>query len=292
MMVKASIIVKLSDDRIEKIATNVINLLLSKNIQPLMLEDNAKPHNIDIKFSTIEQMRATSKFVIVLGGDGTLLHALQLFEEIDVPILPFNLGRVGFIMELQLDDLESYIDDAINGKLILRERMRLESKIYNNDNLVTGFNALNEIVINKAITSKILEITIENNLEVINRFRADGLIISTPTGSTGYALSSGGPIIHPELNVILVVPICPHTLYIRPIVIPADSDLTISIKFSVDISKSEASVTHDGQAIYSLDRGDTVIIRRSLKPAQIATNRDKSYYSILKNKLGWGTELC
>ena len=291
-MVKVSVIVKLSDDRIERIASKVIALLLSKNIQPLMLEDNVKSYNIDIDFSTIEEMRCESKFVIVLGGDGTLLHALQLFEEIDVPILPFNLGRVGFIMELQLDDLENYIDDAINGNLILRERMRLESRIYNGDNFVAGFNALNEVVINKAITSKILEITVENDLEVINRFRADGLIISTPTGSTGYALSSGGPIIHPKLNVILVVPICPHTLYIRPIVIPADSELKISIKFSVDISKSEASVTHDGQAIYSLNRGDTVVIRRSLKPAQIVTSRDKSFYSVLKNKLGWGTELC
>lgn len=291
-MVNASVIVKLSDDRIESIATKVIALLLSKNIQPLMLEDNVKSYNIDIKFSTIEQMRHESEFVIVLGGDGTLLHALQLFEEIDVPILPFNLGRVGFIMELQLDDLENYIDDAINGNLILRERMRLESKIYNGDNLVTGFNALNEIVINKAVTSKILEITVESDLEVINRFRADGLIVSTPTGSTGYALSSGGPIIHPKLNVILVVPICPHTLYIRPIVIPADSELKISIKFSVDISKSEASVTHDGQVIYSLNRDDVVTIRRSPKPAHIVTSRDKSFYSVLKNKLGWGTELC
>ncbi len=291
-MVKVSVVVKLSDDRIEGIACKVISLLLSKNIQPLMLEDNAKSYNIDINFSTIEEMRRESKFVIVLGGDGTLLHALQLFVEIDVPILPFNLGRVGFIMELQLDDLENYIDDAINDKLIIRERMRLESKIYNGDNFVTGFNALNEIVINKAITSKILEITVENDLEMINRFRADGLIVSTPTGSTGYALSSGGPIIHPKLNVILIVPICPHTLYIRPIVIPADSELKISIKFSVDISKSEASVTHDGQVINSLNIGDVVTIRRSPKPAQIVTSRDKSFYSVLKNKLGWGTELC
>jgi len=286
-MKNVAIIVKLSKLELNDAFIKIIDLLKHKEMNLLIPTDIVDYFNLSIPSKSIEDIRLEADCVIVLGGDGTLLHTAELFKNIDIPILPFNLGRLGFLMELDLHNIEYYIDAMINNQLNIKERMKLSSSIYKADELLSENEVLNEIVLNKNIPAKILEIEIKIESVVISRCRADGLIISTPTGSTGYALSAGGPIIYPELDAILIAPICPHALYMRPIIIPSTSVLSISIT-----SISEAYITYDGRDIHNFTHHDKIVVKRSPSTLKLVVDSNKNFYSILKKKLGWGGDFC
>jgi NAD+ kinase len=224
-------------------------------------------------------------WVVVLGGDGTLLGAARRTGRFGAPILGVNLGGLGFLTGIPFERLYPVIEMMIDGRLEVESRVMLETKVLRNNDVVYGFQVLNDVVINKGALARIIDLDVTINEEFLTTFRADGLIISTPTGSTAYNLSAGGPILYPTMENFILTPICPFTLTNRPIIIPDTS--VIQIKMG---NKSEEAVTltFDGQVGFDLNFGDKVIISKSEEKIKLFRPPDHSYFNILRTKLMWG----
>lgn len=239
-----------------------------------------------VEIVTRETMAQQSQLAIVIGGDGTLLSAARSLAPSDVPILGIDQGRLGFLVEVKPEYIEASINAVLAGKFSVEERTLLSTCVRHNDDSESPAQlAVNDVVIRNIESIRLLEFETWLDYEFISRHRADGLIVSTPTGSTAYALSSGGPILHPELSALTLVPICPHTLTDRPIVVPAGRLIRI---ITYGNSCTGASVTCDGQTAFALDADDVVAIKRSEYRLRLLHTHDYSYFSLLRNKLLWG----
>ena len=227
----------------------------------------------------------TVNWVVVLGGDGTLLGAARRVGRFGSPILGVNLGGLGFLTGIPFERLYPVIEMMINGRLEVESRVMLETKVLRKGKVVCRFEVLNDVVINKGTLARIIDLDVAINEEFLTTFRADGLIISTPTGSTAYNLAAGGPILYPTMETFILTPICPFTLTNRPIIIPDTSVIQIKMK-----NKSEETVvlTFDGQVGFDLYYDDKVIIRKSEKKIKLFRPPDNSYFNILRTKLMWG----
>ena len=223
-------------------------------------------------------------WVVVLGGDGTLLGAARKVGNFGVPILGVNLGGLGFLTSIPLERLYPVIELMLNHQLRIESRLMLETRVIRNGKEACRYLALNDVVINNAF-AKIIDLNVYINEGFLTTFRADGLIVSTPTGSTAYNLSAGGPILYPTLTNFILTPICPFTLSNRPLILP-DSD-TIVIKMGMD-HKEEVSLTLDGQLGFDLSPEDKVVICRSNTDIKLVKSPDQSYFEILRTKLMWG----
>lgn len=233
-----------------------------------------------------EEMPALVEMIIVLGGDGTLLSAARLVADAGtaVPIFGVNLGSLGFMAEVSLDELYGNLEKAIAGRLATEDRMMLTASVVRGDKRVASYRVLNDAVINKGALARMMELKVSVNDGHLTTFRADGLIVATPTGSTAYSLSAGGPIIHPTIQCFVLTPICPHTLSNRPIALPDNVVVTVRLT-----SPSEdVSLTLDGQIGFPLEPGDVVGIRKSRFKLKLIKHPSKSYYEILRTKLKWG----
>ncbi len=284
---KAALIVKPKGE-LKETVENAVKILESKGITPLLEKETVERLILNKESCSISDMRSMADAVIVLGGDGTLLYASRMFRFLNVPVIGFNLGRLGFIMEHNIEDFEKVINDFINKKLIIKKRMKVDGIILENGENVFEEEALNEIVINKGAPSRMIELSIFINNSFVTRYRADGAIISTPTGSTGYTISAGGPIVHPDLDSIILSPICPHALNIRPIVLPKTSTIDIRI----ETSNVECYATYDGQIVRPFNSGSILRVQRSSADLNLAVSENRNYYSILRDKLGWGGIPC
>ncbi len=233
-----------------------------------------------------EMLAQHCQLVIVIGGDGTLLSAARSLAPAGVPILGINQGRLGFLVEVKPEQIETTIDAVLAGQCSIEERALLSTSVRHCDGGVTSSQlAVNDVVIRNLASIRMLEFETWLDDEFICRHRADGLIVSTPTGSTAYALSSGGPIVHPQLSALTLVPICPHTLTDRPIVVPAGRLIRIIARGE---TSDGANMTCDGQVGISLNAGDNVEITPSPHHLRLLHVRDYSYFSLLRNKLLWG----
>jgi NAD+ kinase len=224
--------------------------------------------------------------LIVLGGDGTLLSAARHVADAsaNVPIFGVNLGSLGFMTEVSLDELYSNLEKAIAGKLETEDRIMLVISVIRNGSRLARYRVLNDAVINKGALARMMELKISVNDDFLTTLRADGLIVATPTGSTAYSLSAGGPIIYPTVHCFVVTPICPHTLSNRPIALPDDVVVSVSL-----ISQSEeVTLTLDGQIGFPLAPLDIVEIKKSRYKMKMIKHPTKSYYEILRTKLKWG----
>lgn len=284
---KAALIVKPKGE-LKETVENAVKILESKGITPLLEKETVERLILNKESFSVSDMRSMADVVIVLGGDGTLLYASRIFRLLNVPVIGFNLGRLGFIMEHNIEDFEKVIDNFINQKLLIKKRMKVFGKILENGENVFEEEALNEIVINKGAPSRMIELSIFINNSFVTRYRADGAIISTPTGSTGYTISAGGPIVHPDLDSIILSPICPHALNIRPIVLPKTS--TIDIR--VETSNVECDATFDGQIVRPFHSGSILRVQRSTEDLNLAVSENRNYYGVLRDKLGWGGRPC
>ncbi len=284
---KAALIVKPKGE-LKETVENAVKILESNGITPLLEKETVERLILNRESCSITDMRSMADTVIVLGGDGTLLYASRMFRFLNVPVIGFNLGRLGFIMEHNIEDFEKVINDFINKKLIIKKRMKVDGIILENGENVFEEEALNEIVINKGAPSRMIELSIFINNSFVTRYRADGAIISTPTGSTGYTISAGGPIVHPDLDSIILSPICPHALNIRPIVLPKTSTIDIRI----ETSNVECYATYDGQIVRPFNSGSILRVQRSSADLNLAVSENRNYYSILRDKLGWGGIPC
>ena len=232
-----------------------------------------------------DDIREQAELVVVLGGDGTLISVARLMSGKDVPILGVNLGSLGFLTETTVDEMYPRLEKCLEGNPRVSERMMLEVTVNRCGQVIEKTHVLNDVVINKGALARIVDLETKVNRFFLTTFKADGLIVSTPTGSTGYSLSAGGPIIHPLMSCIVITPICPHTLTNRPIVVTDESVISVTIAASFD---EKVYLTLDGQVGFELQEGDSVEVRKALKTTALVMSKTRDYFEVLRTKLKWG----
>lgn len=223
--------------------------------------------------------------IIVLGGDGTLLSVARIAHPFDVPILAVNLGSLGFLTEVSLPKLYDTLEKVLSDQFDIEQRMLLNASLMRNGSKVEDFHVLNDVVINKGALARIVNLQVRVNNQYMTSYRADGLIIATPTGSTAYSLSAGGPIIHPSMHALVLSPICPFTLTNRSIVVPDQS----LIQVELITEKENVRVTLDGQEGCDMLEGDVLEVKKAQTSLKLIQAPGKNYYQILRKKLHWGS---
>jgi len=234
-------------------------------------------HNINFVVNPIDNMDNSVTLALVVGGDGTLLRAARYYASFGTAVFGINMGRLGFLSQSSVDEISSSIKQILDGQYNCEERLMLSAN-------PGRLSALNDIVIKSESFSRTARLFVAINGNNVCDYLADGLIISTPTGSTAYNISAGGPILVPRLNAFIIVPICPHSLNARPLVIPSNEKIVIT---SADNSK-RLKIAADGQNLYSVPENTPITIRKHRNRAKILMLNDKSFYSVLKEKLYWG----
>ena len=223
--------------------------------------------------------------VIVVGGDGSLLSVTRTLSRSDAPILGVNRGRLGFLTDVSPDELEAQVGSVLDGQYSIEKRFLLDVEIKRGGEPHGKGDALNDVVVNSGTSGHMMEFDLFVEGELVYHQRADGLIVSTPTGSTAYSLSAGGPIMHPKLDAIVLTPMMPHTLSSRPIVIDGNSEIKIKISSQ---NQAPSPVTCDGQETISALQGDTVYVRKKPHKMRLIHPLDHSFYASCRDKLGWG----
>lgn len=224
------------------------------------------------------------EMIIVLGGDGTLLSVARLVRDYEVPILGVNLGGLGFLTEITLEELYRVLERVVQGDFTTDERVVLNASVIRRGERMAEFIVLNDAVINKGALARIIDLETTINGEYLTTFKSDGLILSTPTGSTAYNLSAGGPIVYPSLHCIIITPICPHTLTNRPIVIPDDVEIRATLK----TKQQEVILTLDGQLGFTLEFEDVVEVKKAEGHILLIKSPYRHYFEVLREKLKWG----
>jgi NAD+ kinase len=232
-------------------------------------------------------LAAGADIVLVLGGDGTLLSMANCIGDAgsDIPILGVNFGSLGFLTEVTLSELYETLEAAVTGTAPVEERLMLRSTTNRGGALFDQQTALNDAVITKTARSRMIDLSVSVGDDFVTRVKADGLIIATPTGSTAYNLAAGGPIVQPNVDALILMPIAPHTLTNRPIVIPADS--VVRVQPNMD-DRDEVFITFDGQAGFQLQAGDVITVGRAPRPLRVLRPTTRSYFEVLRTKLKWG----
>lgn len=262
--------------------TQLASHLSDKNIQ-VWVEENTALHAelAGYKTASLENIGAEVDLVIVMGGDGTMLSVARSLIDVEVPLVGINRGRFGFLTDLRVEDMLDQIDRILTGDFTKEPREMLAAKVVRDGKVFHADYALNDVVIKSALRLIELEVTIDEKF--VHKQRADGLIISTPTGTTAYALSAGGPILHPNLHAITLVPICPHTLSNRPIAVHSDSQIEVTL-----VQFDDAQLSFDGQFQVVLEVGDRIIVNRAEQTISLLHPSDYCYFDMLRNKLNWG----
>ncbi len=232
----------------------------------------------------VEEMPSKVDMGIVLGGDGTMLWAARLFSASEIPLLGVNLGGMGYITEVASSDLITVMEQVLSGNYLLEKRIMLCVEHKRDDETLTKVHALNDVIVNKGNRATIIELEVLVDDVFITRYSADGLIVCTPTGSTAYSLSAGGPILYPTLNSLLLTPICPHTLTNRPIVLPGDANVDIRL---ISVS-DDVILTHDGIVSSNIASGDIVAVRCSSQTTSLIMPAGHDHFEAMKTKLKWG----
>jgi NAD+ kinase len=233
----------------------------------------------------LEELAGRVDLLIVLGGDGTLLAAARAVGERAVPLLGVNLGTLGFLAETSGEALFEALDGALEGRLVVAERMRLEVGVERGGEVVERQLALNDAVIGKSALSRMIDLETRADGAFVTTYHSDGLIVATPTGSTAYSLSAGGPILLPEGRSIVLTPICPHTLTQRPLVLPGSCRIEILV---LDTRGGDVHLTVDGQIGVRLEEGDRLRVVRSEHPARLLVSPGRSRFAVMREKLRWG----
>lgn len=233
---------------------------------------------------TSEELAASVDLILVLGGDGTMIATARLMGASEIPVLGVNYGGLGYLAEFRIEELYTALESILAGDYRLDKRVMLEVELLRSDKPVTRNRVLNDVVINKSALARIIEIEAYLHQQFVNSFRADGLIVSTPTGSTAYNLSAGGPVIFPSMNAVVITPICPFTLSNRPIVVPDDAVIELCLK----TDQEDVALTLDGQVGFPLKVEDRVVISKSKTMFNLVQPMNRNYFDVLRDKLRWG----
>lgn len=283
MLKKIGIYAKKSHPEVEQIAMFVAQKFTTAGID-VLIEDGLAEQIGQVNGHAGEDIPSQVDMIVVLGGDGTLISVARQVGEREVPIVGVNLGQLGFLTEITHEELPEMLDRLIAGDYKVSERMMIDAFIHREDKVIGKYTVLNDAVINKGALARIIDMETYVDGRHLSTYKADGLIISTPTGSTGYSLAAGGPIIYPEINSLLITPICPHMLTNRPIIVWSRSVIEIEVKFQDDV----VFFTADGQVGHKLLRGDRVELRRSETRTRLVSSPSREYFQILRTKLSWG----
>jgi NAD+ kinase len=250
------------------------------------LERERIEHQTGCAVETLEadRLAALVDLILVLGGDGTMIATARMLGDREVPVLGVNYGGLGYLAEFRIEEIYSALDSILLGNYRLDARVMLAVELVRGEVEVTRTRVLNDAVINKSALARIIEIEASLNHQFVNSFRADGLIVSTPTGSTAYNLSAGGPIIYPSMNAVVITPICPFTLSNRPLVVPDDAVIELRLK----TEQEDVALTLDGQVGFPLQVEDRVIIRKSRTTFNLVQPMNRNYFEVLRDKLRWG----
>ncbi len=221
--------------------------------------------------------------MIVLGGDGTFLSAARFIEDKDIPLMGVKFGEVGFLAETMEDGLDNALAFILGGKYLIRKRSRVNIKVVRNGDQIVDVDVLNDAVINKSALSRLASCAVYLDSTYLTTYRADGLIVGTPTGSTAYSLAAGGPVVHPDVPSIILTPICPFTLTNRPLIIPD----TTKIEILLEGSPEDMILTLDGQEGFEMDSGDKIFVEKSKNDIKMISFEEQSYFKVLKTRLKW-----
>jgi NAD+ kinase len=262
------IVTKPKQPDVTRVAMELIEWLKGKGVEASLEPDAA----------------STADLAVVVGGDGTLLAAARLLGDNQVPIVAINYGGLGFLTEVTLEEMYPAMERVLRGEFHTQRRMMMDLCLSRDGEDTSRYRALNDVVINKGSLSRMIELEARVDGQYVSRFRADGLIVSTPTGSTAYNISAGGPIIYPTMDAMIVTPICSHTLTNRPIVLPEGVTIEIVLRSAQD----DVYVTVDGQVGLNLKMGDKLEVKRSRAAVRLVAPPDKNYFDVLRGKLKWG----
>lgn len=262
----------------------LIGWLRERGYEPLLDEEGGKYTSAATVVQRVDMPTFAPALVIVLGGDGTLLSVARIFAAIGTPVLSVNLGYLGFLTEVRLGDLYATLDGWCRDCYEVDQRAMLHAGLRRDGQEVSSFEALNDVVVSKGDIARMGEFAVELDGKKVAGFRADGVIVSTPTGSTAYTLAANGPILTPDVDAMVVTPICPHLLTLRPIVVRGDATLTVRV---VGIPNT-ALLTVDGQQAVELQRGDEVVCERSQFTVKLVRMSESSFFEALRSKLSWG----
>lgn len=280
---KIGLIAKFNDKKISDTLKEVHNKLLSRNVE-LLLDHTTRGLLDDANTVDIETIGRECDLAIVTGGDGTLLHAARELVDFGVPIVGINRGRLGFLVDVCPDEGLPLIDEILEGHYISEERFMFEAEVWRDGEMIHQSYAFNDVVLRIRDLLQIMEFEVSIDKNFVNRQRADGIIVSTPSGSTAYSLSNGGPIINPTLDVVVLQPICPHTLSSRALVVSAHSEIEISL---TDKGVPTAQAVCDGQVYMDTQLGDVIKVRRKEKRIRLLHPENYDYHHILREKLNW-----
>ncbi len=283
----AAIISKPQRPELEKILTDLV-AWLSDHGYTSILDPNSAAYldREDEAVDRTEMPEQKPDVVITLGGDGTLLSAARAFAHADVPLLGVNLGSLGFLTEVPLHELYLTLEAWIEKRGVIDERMLMHAVLVRDSRIFRHWEALNDVVLAKGAIARIGEFAIELDGQFVARFRADGIIVSTPTGSTAYTLAANGPIVMPSVDGLVLTAICPHLLTIRPIVVPGSAEIAVTI----DVVPHETYITVDGQEVVELLLGDRIVCRRSERTIKLLRLRENGLFNVLRSKLSWGEQ--
>jgi NAD+ kinase len=285
MLIKTvAIVANPKNDAVGQVLQKVVDKLKSRRVDILL--DKRAADALELNWHTpVEEISARADFIIVLGGDGTILSAARISGEREIPLLPVHMGRLGYITEFNVEDIPDALEDIFKGQMKTQKRMRLCCEILNSDGeVVYKEHALNEVALIKGGIAKMIEFDVSADGAPVNHYMADGFIVATPTGSTGYALSTGGPVIDPRLELILLSAICPHSLAEREVI--ADSRSVISIQIAEE--RQDIFVSQDGQVGRNLRVGESLVIKKAPFHTVLYRKGNSNFYAHLRDKLLWG----
>ena len=273
------------DPRVAEPVAILASYLTKADVEVIVVEDAAA--SLTIRCVAEEEIAALADLIVAVGGDGTMLYAAGLARKHDVPLLGINRGRLGFLADVTPDEMLQSLDNILDGKYSRESRLLLDAHLVKPDGSVITAGALNDIVLQRHRTGRMVSFETSIDNKHVNTHSGDGLIVATPTGSTAYALSCGGPIIAPQLDAIVVVPICPHTLSDRPIVVPANLEIEVKLIERID---TQAEVTADGHSFGTLTAMDRLLISAADNRITLIHPLGHDFYEILRSKLHWGRD--
>jgi NAD+ kinase len=250
------------------------------------LETERVEHETGCAIETVatSDLAAEVDLIIVLGGDGTMIATARMIGDREVPVLGVNYGSLGYLAEFRIEEMFPALEAILEGDYEIDSRVMLAAELFRGGEMLKHTRVLNDVVINKSALARIIEIETSLNKQFVNSFRADGLIVSTPTGSTAYNLSAGGPVIYPSMNAMVITPICPFTLSNRPLVVPDDAVIELCLK----TPNEEVALTLDGQVGVPLEPEDRVVIKKSRTAFRLVQPANRNYFDVLRDKLRWG----
>lgn len=279
--------VNLGKQRVAPLVEQIVDWLTARSCRVVMAVDTAAALGRPELGLPREQLVEETEIVLVLGGDGTLLHCARESAPRGIPLLGINLGHLGFLTEIDVPELWSGLEKLLAGRYTVEERMMLEARVIREGHTVERVIGLNDAVITKGAFARLIFLETHVNEDFVTTYPADGLIVATPTGSTAYSLSAGGPLVTPELDLMVVTPICPHSLWARPLVINAASRVRVIVRSK----QGEVMLTVDGQQGCKLEFNDTVLIQQAAHRARLIRLKNRSFFYLLRQKLSEGERL-